>query len=158
MRIIGRLCDRVDTVEGREGFKELYDTDPFEFIFDRQLFHSSNLSEKEYKYLVFLESDADVRQVFYLEPGEHLTVYNDIDDEIFNTDSMAFFELIRDCSRIALFCTEHSPWSFKLNHESYVEEMDTTAEEILEKIHDYCKDMNLEQLATIENTLIVRAL
>lgn len=158
MRIIGRLCDRVDNLEGRKEFKESYETDPFEFIFDRQLFHTSTLSEKEYKYLVFLESDADVRQVFYLEPGEHLTVYNDIDGEIFNTDSMAFFELIRDCSRIALFCTEHSPWSFKLDHEEYVSELDVTPEEVLTNINDYCKDKNLEHLATVENTLIVRAL
>lgn len=158
MRIIGRLCDRVDTVEGKESFKESYDVDPFEYIFDRQIFNTSYLPEKEYKYLVFLESDADPRQVFYLEPGEHLTVYNDIEGEIFKTDSMAFFELIRDGSRIALFCTEHSPWSFKLDNEEYVSEMDVTAKDILEKINEFCKEKNLEQLATIENTLVVRAL
>lgn len=158
MKIIGRLCDRVDNIEGRKNFKESYDLDPFEFIFEQQLFHTSNLFESEYKYLVFLEYDADPRQVFYIEPGEHLTVYNDIEGKIFNTDSMAFFELVRDCSRVALFCTEFSPWSFKLNNEDYVSEMNTTAEEILDKINDFCKDKDIEQLATIQNTLIVRAL
>lgn len=158
MRIIGRLCERVDTVEGRASFKESYDVDPFEYIFERQIFNTSYLPEKEYKYLVFLEYDAEPRQVFYLEPGEHFTVYNDIEGEIFNTDSMAFFELIRDSSRIALFCTEHSPWSFKLDNEEYVSDLELTAQEILEKINEFCKEKSLENLATIENTLVVRAL
>lgn len=158
MKIIGRRCDRVDTLEGRKTFKDNYKVDPFEYIFEHQLFNMSTISQKQYQYLVFLESDAEPVQVFYLEPGEHLTVYNDIEDEIFNTDSMAFFELIRDCERIALFCTLHSPYSFKLDLEdkdSYLAEMDSNAQQILDNINNYCKDRQLEDLANLENTLIV---
>ena len=158
MKIIGKLCDRIDTLEGKEEFQKLYDLDPYQYIFEHELFHISRLFESDYKYIVFLESDAQPRQVFYLEPEEHIMVYNDIEDEIFNTDSMAFFSLIREGNRIATFCTEHSPWSFKLDNEESVSDLDLSAEEILENINSYCKGKELTHLATTENTLIVRAL
>lgn len=158
MKIIGKLCDRIDTIEGKEAFKESFDLDPYQYFFEYEPFHITRLFEDNYKYLVFLEYDADPRQVFYIEPGEHIMVYNDIESEIFNTDQMAFFSLIRDGNRIATFCTEHSPWSFRLDDKESLEEMEVTSEEVLEKINTYCKGNDLEHLATIENTLIVRNL
>lgn len=158
MQIIGRLCDRVDTVEGIKSFIESYDVDPYKYIFEREIFNVSRIFEKEYKYLAFLEYDGDARQVFYLEPEEHIMVYNDIEGEIFNTDSMAFFSLIRDGHRIATFCTEHSPWSFPVSDNESVNEMDLTTEEVLEKINTYCSTYNLETPANLNNTLIIRAL
>lgn len=158
MKIIGRLCDRIDTVEGKAEFTSTYDIEPFEYVFEYELFHISRLFAPEYEYIAFLEYDGEPRQVFYLEPGEHIMVYNTIEGEIFNTDTMAFFSLIRDSSRIGTFCTEHSPWSFRASDTHSVEEMSITSEQLLININDYCKDKELPTLATFENTLIVRAL
>lgn len=158
MKIIGRLCDRIDTIEGRAEFKSTYNIDPFEYVFEYELFNISRLFAPKYQYLAFLEYDGVPRQVFYLEPEEHIMVYNTIPGEIFNTDTMAFFSLIRDCSRIATFCTEHSPWSFQVSDTDSVKEMDMTAETLLKNINDYCEGKDIPHLATIENTLIIRAL
>lgn len=71
---------------------------------------------------------------------------------------MAFFSLIREGSRIALFCTDHSPWSFKLNNNECLSDFDLNAKQILEKINIYCHEKNLHHIANIKNTLIVRTL
>ncbi len=158
MQIIGRLCDRIDTVEGKKEFIDSYDIDPYQYVFEYELFNISRLFSSEYQYLVFMEYDGEPRQVFYIEPSEHIMVYNTISGEIFNTDQMAFFSLIRDSKRIATFCTEHSPWSFSLQNTESVEEMDMTVEQLLKNINDFCSSKKLENTATENNTLIVRAL
>lgn len=158
MKIVGKLCDRIDTIEGKEAFKANYDIEPFEFLFENEIFNISRLFSPTYEYIVFLEYDAVPRQVFYIEPKEHIMVYNDIVGEIFNTDSMAFFSLIREGTRIATFCTEHSPWSFTLSDQESLEEMDVSATDIIDNINNFCEGKELSTLANMENTLLIRNL
>lgn len=158
MKIVGNLCDRIDTTEGRSEFKSMYDIDPFEYAFNYELFNISRIFPKQYQYLAFLEYDGSARQIFYIEPNEHIMVYNTIAGEIFNTDSMAFFSLIRDSKRIATFCTEHSPYSFDLKDNDSIEEMDITVDLVLENINNFCLDKGFDTLANLNNTLIIRNL
>ena len=159
MRILGKHCQRVDTQEGNLKFQEMYTDDPYKFIFEHELFNISRIFNDTYQYIVFLGYEATPNQIFYIEDDEHLMIYNDIDGAIFNTDSMAFFSLIRDSKRIGTFCTEHSPYSFPLSDIDNVNtEFSLTPEEVLEKIVIFCKNAELENIATINNTLIVREL
>ena len=123
----------------------------FLFVF---LYDFSN----KFKYIAFLESDAEPRQVFFLEKEEHLMVYNDIESEIFNTDSMAFFSLIRESKRIGTFCTEHSPYYFTLDNQDSLDSECFNVEEIIQHITDFCSSDSSDELPNINNVLIVRAL
>lgn len=86
MKIFGKLCNRIDTNAGKEKFMKFYDIDPYQYVFEYELFHVTRIFPKQFKYVAFLESDSKPRQVFVLEDEEHLMVYNDIESEIFNTD------------------------------------------------------------------------
>lgn len=48
MRIIGKLCSRVDTIDGKKEFTDFYNIDPYQYIFEYELFHVSHLMENEF--------------------------------------------------------------------------------------------------------------
>lgn len=158
MKIFGKLCNRIDTKEGKEKFIHFYNIDPYQYIFEYELFNVNRIFPNKFKYIAFLESDSEPRQVFVLEKEEHLMVYNDIESEIFNTDSMAFFSLIRECKRIGTFCTEHSPYSFSLDNQECLDSECFNSEEIIQNITDFCSSDSSDEVPNMNNVLVVRAL
>jgi hypothetical protein len=160
MKIFGKCCERIDSDQDKLNFKKMYSLDPYQFIFDHELFNITRIFPNKFRYIAFLEYDASPRQVFVLDDDEHLMVYNDIKGEIFNTDQIAFFSLIKNCERVSTFYTDSSPYSFTLKNKDCVEELEVPVKEILSSINSFCSnsEIKIEIPANIKNTLIVRTL
>lgn len=108
--------DRVDTEEGAKKFQDLYDMSHYQMIVDYEVFHITRVYPKQYKHIAFIESDGEVNCVFTLKDEEHLMVYSDGcmgDEAVFNTDGIAFIELVRDCKKVAMWSVDQSPYDYK---------------------------------------------
>lgn len=159
MLIIGNWLKRVDTEEGRAKFKGTYDMDYFEYMIEHDVTYVTRLFAPKIAHVVILEYDGGINQVFSLTSKEHLEVYSSgcmsDKERVFNTDGMAFMRLVRDCKVQGTFCLENSPFDME---EDDWEHMDSSKEEVFEKLNTMLSTRNAEFSATPENTIFVRQL
>ena len=157
MYIIGNWCPRVDSGEDVEYFKSLYNATYQEIIRDYKLNHITHLTNKAISFLVFLEYDGGINQIFVLEDGDKLIVYSEDcmanKGRIFNTNGMAFFTLVKEGKEIATFCADNSPYD--LTEDEFQDEgFDKPF--VINKIRESLERNNVDIEVTDTNVLMVR--
>ena len=157
MYIIGNWCPRVDSGEDVEYFKSLYNATYQEIIRDYKLNHITHLTNKAISFLVFLEYDGGINQIFVLEDGDKLIVCSEDcmanKGRIFNTNGMAFFTLVKTGKEMATFCADNSPYDLT-EDEFKDEEFDKPF--VLNKIRESLERNNVDIEVTDTNVLMVR--
>lgn len=161
MRILGKWLTRVDTPEGRELFKQLYDKDFYEMMIRHDVTHISHIFPDIIRHVVFVEYDGTFNQVFSLDDGDHLLVYSDgcMSDKgcHFNTDGIAFFCLVRGGEIIGWYSVENSPYD--LCEDDW--DLDDSCEELtvqLRAMLDVYDYPDTTKVVTNSNVLFVRQL
>lgn len=155
MLVFGKCVNRVDQGQDRDFFIEMYKQTPREYGFSAEMFNKTALWPEDVRYIAFVDYEGQIEQVFYIEDKEHVNVYNDIPGTIFNTDGMALFTLIRDCKEVAMWATNHSPWSDRLC--DLDDNYEFTIEPVLERLKIFINGKT-EFEPTPENVLIVQTL
>jgi hypothetical protein len=163
MDIIGNWLNRVDDDEGLKYFESLYDISPYQMIVDHQIFHITRLFPEKVQHVVFMEYDGDINGIMSLNPGEHLMVYSDgcmaEEGRVFNTDGMAFIELVRDCKKVAMWSVENSPYDMvKDDWEEDMDGEDFTYQDALEAVREELKKHDIDKEVTESNVIFVRQL
>lgn len=161
MDVIGKSLLRVDTAEGKAYFNDVYEVSVWQVIVDGELdvFHLTLCDT--FKHIAVVGYQGAIDQTFTLDTDDHLIVYSEARCEgLFNTDGMAFIRLVKEDKvdeTIAMWCLRNSPYDLS-EEDLAVESGKNDAQEMVAKVNAYLAMYQLEQDASLTNTVFVKML
>lgn len=109
MKVHGKWLTQTTDAKQLEWFVDLYEMTPEQIIKDYKLEVRS--VPENIKLIVFPEYDGSINQIFEIEDGDMIFVWGGgCCGTIFNTDGIAFMDLVRDDKVIAQWVMDNSPY------------------------------------------------